>query len=162
MERSAMRDRRSRISLTPHSASKTRVNALRAGYFLPLLHPPQLVRLRLAAVPALQRRAELGRAVADVEAEIGWPRGFDELALALELPGLPGAVAARRKLDQIARLSAVGIDAEAADPEPRARLIVAEHLGRQIVAVLHLQMLLGCERAAWHLDAMAAALRRNL
>src|SRR5215468_9896730 len=115
---------------------------MRATTLLLLLHPPQLVRFGFAAVPALQRRAELGRAVADVETQIGRAGELDELALALELPGLPRARAAGRKLDQIARLAAVGIDAEAADLEPGARLVVAEPLGRRVVAVLHLQTLL--------------------
>src|SRR6266478_3113117 len=54
------------------------------------LQAPKLVWLRIAAGPALQRRAACRRAVANVEAKATCPYEFRKAALLLDLPDLIG------------------------------------------------------------------------
>src|ERR1700722_875801 len=132
------------------------------GRNLLALETPELVRLGIAAGPALQWRPALRGAVANVQAETVDARQFGKAVLLLGLPDLIGAAVAGPELDEITGLAAVGVDAEAADGQAHSGLVVGEDLGGRIAAIHHLQSLALNEFAIEGVDASPAALGGDL
>src|SRR5216683_3008504 len=126
------------------------------------LEDPQLVGLRILAGPCLQRRPDFLRAVANVEAETVHAHQLGKVALRLGLPDLKGSAIAGPELDEIARLAAVCVDAEATDRQTHIGRIIGEDLGGRAVAFHHLQSLILDEFAIGNVNAVTTTLRRNL
>src|SRR5262249_1678488 len=85
--------RKSRSSATPRCCMCSGWGGGAQG--LLSLEAPKLVWFRVAAGPALQRRAACRRAVANVQAEAAGPDEFRKGALLLDLPDLIGSAIAR-------------------------------------------------------------------
>src|SRR5260370_13788850 len=126
------------------------------------LQVPKLVRLHIAAGPALQRRAVFLGAVANVQAETAHAYQLGEVAFLLGLPDLIGSALAAPELDEITWLAAVCIDAETADRQAHLLRVVGEDLGWRVVAIRHLQSSVLDEFAIGNINAVTAALRGDL